>query len=212
MLKPLSLLFVIPLLLYALPSGGFETFHPVLFQQTADWEQTEYTNFTSTVGLVSGIFAMLLGGAIVDRIGCQRALTCALIVGVVLCAAMGFAKPFWSNSMVLAGFVIGMQFVAMFYFVSQITMAMHMCAPAIAATQFTIYMALGNLGRPIGASLAGVTAGTGSPEMFYWSLALIWIVGAFIVLKVQFPRKSPEAEHAVAEKLPQGDGPHPIED
>lgn len=114
--------------------------------------------------------------------------------------------------MVLAGFVIGMQFVAMFYFVSQITMAMHMCAPAIAATQFTIYMALGNLGRPIGASLAGVTAGTGSPEMFYWSLELIWIVGAFIVLKVQFPRKSPEAEHAVAEKLPQGDGPHPIED
>ena len=211
-MKPLSLLFVIPLLLYALPSGGFETFHPVLFQQTADWEQTEYTNFTSTVGLVSGIFAMLLGGAIVDRIGRRRALTCALIVGVVLCAAMGFAKPFWSNSMVLAGFVIGMQFVAMFYFVSQITMAMHMCAPAIAATQFTIYMALGNLGRPIGASLAGVTAGTGSPEMFYWSLELIWIVGAFIVLKVQFPRKSPEAEHAVAEKLPQGDGPHPIED
>ncbi|MCL6249852.1 MFS transporter [Altererythrobacter sp. KTW20L] len=207
---PISLLLVLPLITRSIPAGGFEAFHPVMFQQTGGWEATEYTNFISTLGFVAGIFGMFVGGALVDRAGAQRSLAAALVLGIALTVAMALAQPWWSDSRVLVGYSIGMEFVGIIYFVAMIPMAMRMCTPAIAATQFTIYMAVGNFGRPIGASLAGLTAGQGSPQLFYWSVAALWAIAAAVALFARFPGEN-AAEHEVARKLPQGEGPAPIE-
>ncbi len=208
---PLSLLLVMPLLVRSLPWGGFESFHPVLFQETGGWSPTEYTNFVSTIGFLAGIFGMVVGGSLVDWAGAQRSLTVALVCGVVLSVAMGFAKPYWSDGQVLAGYAIGMEFIGIIYFVAMIPLAMRMCVPAIAATQFTIYMAVGNFGRPLGASLAGVTAGAGNPELFYWVLAGIWGVAALAMIFARFPAEN-RTQHEVAHELPMGEGPAPRQD
>ena len=208
---PLSLLLLVPLVVRSIPWGGFEAFHPVLFQNTGGWELTEYTNFTSTLGMITGVFGMLIGGALVDRAGAQRSMIVALITGILLTIAMGFAKPLWGDARVLMGYVIGMEFVGIIYFVAVIPMAMRMCTPAIAATQFTIYMAVANFGRPIGATMAGWLAGDGNPQLFYWAVAGIWMIGAAVAIFVRFPGEN-AAEHDLAAKLPQGEGPHPIED
>ncbi len=207
---PISLLLVVPLVTRSIPWGGFEAFHPVMFQETGGWQAAEYTNFISTLGFVAGIFGMVVGGALVDRTGSQRSMVVALVVGIVLTAAMGFAQPWWSDSRVLIGYSVGMDFVGIIYFVAMIPMAMRMCTPAVAATQFTIYMAVGNFGRPIGAGLAGLTAGQGSPQLFYWSVAALWAIAAAVALFVRFPGET-TAEHDLARKLPQGEGPAPIE-
>jgi PAT family beta-lactamase induction signal transducer AmpG len=110
------------------------------------------------------------------------------------------------------GYAIGMEFVGIIYFVAMIPMAMRMCTPAIAATQFTIYMAVGNFGRPLGASLAGVTAGAGDAQLFYFSVAAIWAVAAVVAIFAKFPAASPEVERELTEHWPEGSGPHPIED
>lgn len=208
---PVSLLLIIPLLVRSIPWGGFEAFHPVMFQETGGWEATEYTNFISSLGFIAGLFGMLIGGALIDWAGAQRSMAVGLIVGIVLTLAMAFAQPFWSDSRVLMGYVIGMEFVGIIYFVAMIPMAMRMCTPAIAATQFTIYMAVGNFGRPIGASIAGITVDGGNPQLFYLTVAAIWAVAAAVVIFVRFPAGSVEAQHELAEKLPQGEGPAPIE-
>jgi PAT family beta-lactamase induction signal transducer AmpG len=209
-ITPLSLMLVIPLLVRAVPWGGYESFHPVLFQETGGWKLTEYTNFTSILGFVSGMFAMLVGGAVVDRIGAQKSLTIALAIGIVLSIAMGFSKPMWSDSRLLMGYAIGMEFVGQAFFVAMIPLCMRMCSPAVAATQFTIYMAVGNFGRPIGASLAGVTAGVGAPEMFYFAIAAVWLLGMVVAVIARFPQEN-LTQHIVAERLPQGEGPSPVE-
>ena len=203
---PISLLLVVPLLVRSVPWGGFESFHPVLFQETGGWEATQYTNFIASLGFAAGIFGMLIGGVLVDRVGAQRSMAAALVCGIVLSVAMGFAKPYWSDARVLMGYAGAMEFVGIIYFVAMIPMAMRMCTPAIAATQFTIYMAVGNFGRPIGASLAGVTAGAGSPEMFYWAIAGIWMIAAVVMVVVRFPGEN-LAQHEAAHDLPMGEGP-----
>jgi len=161
--------------------------------------------------LISGVFGMVMGGAIVDKIGAQLSMMLALICGVILSVAMGFAQPYWSDPKVLMGYVIAMDFVGIFYFVAMIPMAMRMCTPAIAATQFTIYMAVGNFGRPIGAYLAGLTAGDGNPQMFYWLLAAIWAGVTAIVIFARFPSEN-RAQHETAHELPMGEGPAPRQD
>lgn len=207
-ITPLSLLLVLPLFGRSLPWGGFEAFHPVLFQETGGWELTEYANFIATLNLATGVLGIIVGGYLVEKVGAQRTLAYALLVGVLAMAAMGFAREYWSDARVLMGFQITMDTMGIFYFICGITLAMRMCNPAVAATQFTIYMAVGNFGRPAGAWLAAKTAGAGSPELFYWSLAAVWAVVLGVVLAVKFPSEN-RAQHQVAEELPQGEGPAP---
>jgi PAT family beta-lactamase induction signal transducer AmpG len=80
-----------------------------------------------------------------------------------------------------------------------------MCSPAVAATQFTIYMAISNFGRPLGASVAAVTDGQGVPELLYWCSAIAWSIAVLILLIVRFPTEN-QQEHTTAAELPQGEG------
>lgn len=205
-IMPLSLMLIPALFARAVPWGGFEAFHPVLFQETGGWELTEYTSFISLMTFVSGVLGILVGGYLVERMGAQRALVWSLVVGIVAMTAMGFARDYWSDSRVLMGFQITMDMMQIFYFIAQITLSMRMCNPAVAATQFTIYMAVGNFGRPAGAWLAAQTAGAGNPEWFYWSLAIVWIVVLGIALTVKYPSEN-RAQYKVAEELPHAEGP-----
>jgi PAT family beta-lactamase induction signal transducer AmpG len=95
--------------------------------------------------------------------------------------------------------------------VALIPICMRMCSPAVAATQFTIYMAMANFGRPLGASLAAATAGVGNPVMLYWGIAAAYGVIFAILMFVRFPG-SDRAFHETAEVLPQGEGIAPVRD
>jgi PAT family beta-lactamase induction signal transducer AmpG len=68
-----------------------------------------------------------------------------------------------------------------------------MCSPAVAATQFTIYMAISNFGSPVGAALAAWTTGIGHPALLYGSLAAIWTAASVIALGVKFSAKATNA-------------------
>lgn len=207
-LKPISLLLLPVLFVRSIPDGGFEAFHPILFKEQLGWSPTQYTGFISTMVLASGLSGMLVGGWLVERIGAQRALAMAMSLGVVASVAMGLAGPLWGDPRVLMGYVIAMEVERLLFFIAGLTLAMRMCNPAVAATQFTIYMAISNFGRPTGAALAAGTAGAGHPQAFYFSLAAIWTLVLLLVLMVRFPGEN-RAQHEAAEALPQGEGPAP---
>ena len=207
---PLSLLLLPALLVRSLPAGSFETFHPLLFSETGGWSLTDYTDFNSTLVLVVGITGLVVGGWLVDVIGAQRSMLGAMAIGVVLLTVMGAVPQLWSQDWVLIGFVSAMELAGLFYAIAMIPICMRMCSPAVAATQFTIYMAIGNFGRPLGASLAAATAGAGHPQWLYWSLAIIWAMVALVLWRITLPNRS-VAERELAAQLPQGEGLQPIE-
>lgn len=202
---PLTLAIVPILLLRAVPYGAFEAFHPELFTQTAGWQISEYTNLISTSTLISGMLGLVVGGWLIDTIGSRKGLMWAAAGGAIVLIAMGFAKPWWDQSWLLTSFIITVDLFSLLYIIAVIPICMRLCSPVVAATQFTIYMAVGNFGRPIGAALAAVTAGNGLPEWLYWTGALGWIAVALLMATVRFPRRGQAVEEVMHEQ-PQAEG------
>lgn len=210
-LAPLSLVLLPILLMRALPAGAFEVFHPILATKTAGWSLSDYTQIMSVSGLVSGLLGLIIGGWAIDAIGAQRSVVILFAMGAAAFAAMGLAQDYWSQNAVVTAFFFGADFIGVFVAIALIPLCMRMCSPAVAATQFTIYMAVANFGRPLGATLAAGTAGSGNPALMYGSIAGIWLVVTVIVLKARFPAEN-RAFHDAAEALPQGEGLAPSRD
>lgn len=208
---PLSLALLPVLLLRSLGSGGHEAFHPILVTKTAGWALSDYTNVMSTAQLIAGLLGLTLGGWAIDKIGAQRSAVILMIAGVAMYVAMAVSQDYWTSRNLLTAYFIGHEILATFVAIALIPMAMRMCSPAVAATQFTIYMATANFGRPLGASLAAATAAVGNPALMYWSFAAAWTGLVAVLLLVRFPGEN-RAFHETAEVLPQGEGLAPARD
>ena len=61
--------------------------------------------------------------------------------------AMALAKLYWTNDSVLMAYFFGGESISTFTRITLVQIAMRLCSPAVAATQFTIYMAMANFGR-----------------------------------------------------------------
>lgn len=208
-LAPISLALIPILLLRALPGGAGEVFHPVMAVETAGWAASDYTNVTSLTGLVAGLLGLVLGGWAIDAVGAQRSLVILMVTYALLMVGMGLAQPYWAEPGVLTGYLAIESILGTFVAIATIPICMRMCSPAVAATQFTIYMALANFGRPLGASLAAATAGAGEPAMMYFSLAALWVGGVVLLFVVRYPTGEARL-HDAAEVLPQGEGLAPV--
>lgn len=210
-IAPLSLALLPMLLLRAMPAGAHEAFHPILTTKIADWSLSEYTNVMSTAQLVAGLLGLTVGGWAIDALGAQRSLIIIMSLAIPVFIGMGLARDYWTNDALLLTYFFGYEVIATFVNIAMVTIAMRMCSPAVAATQFTVYMAIANFGRPLGASLAAATAGVGSPMLLYWSLAGSWAIVVVLLLVIRFPGDN-RAFHDTAEVLPQGEGLAPLRD
>ena len=135
---------------------ALSTISTVLLMQKLGWSQEEYGDrIGGFVTLFCGAAGAPSGGWIADRLGHRRVLAAAsLLIGVLwlLFASMESRWPdpdffvmFSRVEAVLTG-ILSASFFAV---------AMDMSWPRVAATQFTAFMALGNLSRLIGSKLAG---------------------------------------------------------
>lgn len=192
-LTPLSLLLLPLLFVRIMPKGSFEVFHPVMFQQRGGWSAAEFTGFMSSLALLGGVFGMLAGGYCVQRAGAQRMVAGVMLSGAACFVAMALAEPYWGDQRLLIGFAITMKVIDVLAMAALITLAMQICSPAVAATQFTIYMAISNFGSPVGAALAAWATGIGHPALLYGSLAVIWAAASAIALGVKFSAKATKA-------------------
>ncbi len=124
---------------------------------------------------------------------------------------MALVSHYWHERSLLISYFLSADVVTLLITVALIPICMRMCSPAVAATQFTIYMAMANFGRPLGATLAAATAGAGNPVMLYWGIAAGYAVIFAILMFVRFPTDD-RAFHETAEVLPQGEGIAPARD
>ncbi|MBO6514662.1 MAG: MFS transporter [Phycisphaerales bacterium] len=202
MVAPLSLLALIVFLLRSMPSGVAEAYHPGLATNIGGWEQTTYTDTISAAQFASGVFALTLGGWLVAKIGVQRSALgmCTLIC--LFAIGFGFARPSWDNGSLLTAYFWQIEFFATMTSVAFIPIAMRLCDPRVAATQFTLYMAASNVGRPIGNSIAAAADEAGNPQVMYFIVGGVFVVLALIMLFARFPSKAPEIEEKIEEAQP----------
>ena len=72
---------------------------------------------------------------------------------------MFFLKNYWQNEIIVMAFIIGFYVLLTFTTIAIFASAMQLCWKRVAATQFTLYMAISNLGFGSWSSNYGATKG-----------------------------------------------------
>lgn len=149
---------------------GLDTaFGPVLAVKELAFSEEQYGALAGVANLLGGLFGIFICGWLADRLGPRRALDYALIVmGLAQALMAGFPRT-WTQSGVFEAYTIIYVMAFVLMSVSVYAEAMRLCTPAVAATQFSLFMAALNLATSFGAQRFGVI----EPEFGY--------VGAFAV-------------------------------
>ena len=103
---------------------------------------------------------------------------------IVLTCGLAFLKVQWNHSWFISAFMIIYQLLYVFACIGIFAIAMECCWKKVSASQFTLYMTFGNLGRIVGAKLIGPVKDQLSWEytiaVFALMIALAWVFIQFL--------------------------------
>jgi len=177
---PVSLIMGIAAFSYSTGKGLIDTLLPVFTVQKLGWSDTQYSQFFATANLISGILGMFVGGFLIDYFGKVKMISIYLALLIIMVSALSFLQSFWQNEIFMMGFIIGFYALITFGTIAIFASAMQLCWKRIAATQFTLYMAISNLGLAAGAAVMGQLK-----SYFEWEyviLAYVLFAGLMLVL------------------------------
>lgn len=162
---------------------------PLIGANYAGWDVSEISSLTASAGLLAGLLCMTLGGWLGDRFGAKRIGIMWLSTGALMCAFMTFGVPMWSQSSLFMSFVLAWVSLDMLMTVALLPISMRLCDAKVAATQFTIYMAIGNFGISFGAFLLGQSDGLGGLPGIFAITAAGLAMGVTLLVIVRYPRR-----------------------
>lgn len=126
--------------------------------QKLDWEQKAFTDFQGAVAVWFGLGGSVVGGFLADKIGARRlAMTMTILLGALWCV-FGLTQASWTEPLFLKTMICAEGLFYGMFAVSLFAIFMGVSWRAVAASQFTAYMAIMNLSNTGGAWCAAVWA------------------------------------------------------
>jgi PAT family beta-lactamase induction signal transducer AmpG len=182
---PNSLLLIMPLYLMGMAFNFMNVLIPIFTVQGLHWTNQEYAQVYSLASLTGGILGMVFGGLALDRFGKIRMLSVYYILLILLTIAMSGLHVHWENRAFTTGYIFVYTTFFVFSMVGILAIAMQFCWKKVSATQFTLYMAVSNLGYSSGAAMIGPLR-----HYFTWQYTLLFfpIVAFIAVLLIQLLR------------------------
>ena len=161
-------LILVPALIAVVAGWGiFLGLAPLFAANILGWEKNIYSAWSSQAMLVAGLASALLFGLAAGRWGARRMFILAALLAAATALAMLGLREQWTNPVFLIGAIFIFTALAFLRGVAGGSLAMRLCTPAIAATQFAVFMAILNLGRSLAsASLGWIDSLGGFPAMF----------------------------------------------
>jgi PAT family beta-lactamase induction signal transducer AmpG len=159
------------------------TLLPIFTVKELGWTNVEYSQIYSVAKLTGGIVGMLIGGILIERFGKKRMLTIYVMLMVLTTAVLAFNKALWISSTFIMSYMIVFNILNVFASIGIFSIAMQCCWRKISASQFTLFMTLGNLGRLALAALIGPITSNFSWEI---SLFAFGIMVSTVGLLLQF--------------------------
>ncbi len=135
--------------------GLIDTFLPIFTIQELGWTNTSFSQVYSITTVVGGFFGMFAGGALVDFFGDKKMIIIYLIATMVLIISLALLPNLWGNDKFIFGFILLYYLFYTFLCIAMFAASMKLCWQTVAATQFTLFMALSNMGRAVGSGLVG---------------------------------------------------------
>jgi PAT family beta-lactamase induction signal transducer AmpG len=158
-------------------TGMLNAIANVLFTQRLGWTDTEYAQLTGGPGLAMGLGGSVLGGFLADKVGHRRLAAIASAMLGISWLMFGLVEPWWTNRSFIYGLALVEPLCQSVMTVSLFALCMDVAWPRVAATQFTVYMALANFSMTQGFKLAG------SAEQ-WWEYSAIFLVAGGMQLAV----------------------------
>jgi len=176
---PGSLLMGIAFFFIQMGFGLIHTLLPVFTIQAVGWTDQEYAHVFSITSIVAGFLGMFAGGALADLFGKRRMMSVYLVSMILLMVAMASLKIYWSSAFLVTGFISAYITLWVFLSVAVFATGMELCWKRVAATQFTLYMAISNLGKAVGSGLLGPIH-----NVMSWEYVILSFSGFAIVMLV----------------------------
>ncbi|QCY69095.1 hypothetical protein FHG64_06565 [Antarcticibacterium flavum] len=102
---------------------------------------------------------------------------------------MAFISDFWQIKMIIFGFIMLYYLFYVFHTIGIFAASMKLCWPVIAATQFTLFMALSNMGRAVGSGLVGTLKETMTWEYVFICIALAPLISILFINLIDFKKQ-----------------------
>lgn len=178
-----SLILCIGIFILGLMYGMIDTLLPIFSIQELGWTNTYFSNVLSITSVIGGFMGMFIGGYLVDYFGKIKMLTIYLILITSVIAVFASMNNLWNSMFVSIAFILSYTTLYTFLCIAIFASAMHLCWKTVAATQFTLYMALSNMGRALGAGMLGVLK-----TSFNWETVflIIAVIPFSIIILIQF--------------------------
>ena len=162
---------------YVIVEGLYDPLTVEFFVQDLGWAADRFARAQGTWGVTGELLGALLGGYLCDRLGRRRVAAAGLVMMMVTLLSFGLTagswhEPGYPHVLLLPAFKGTLAFTTVSFF----SLFMKVSWTRAAATQFTLYMAMGNLGYAIGAKLnAWLELGGWAPTIadFYLVAGLI---------------------------------------
>ena len=153
---PTSLIMGVAVFINSIGNGLMDTLLPVFTIQEVGWTNSDYSQIMAIANIVAGLSGMFIGGALVDIFGKKKMMSIYLISLILLTISMAVFSNYWPTTFFVPTFIITYYILYTFLTIAIFASAMELCWKRISATQFTLYMAISNLGRATGAGYLGV--------------------------------------------------------
>ena len=126
----------------------------ILILGKLEWSMEDYSAWITGLGYFFALGGSLLGGVLADLFSARRVAGAATVALGMVWIGFALLEPQWGNRSMIIGYAFAEQFCIGVMTVSLYAIFMGVSWPAIAATQFTAYMALLNLSLTSGTKLA----------------------------------------------------------
>lgn len=167
---PSSIIMGIAIFIIGIMYGLMDTLLPVFTIQELGWTNTTYSQVYSTSSIIGGFLGLFVGGALVDFFGKRRMLSIYLIFLIIILTSFAFLPTLWHKDIVVYIFTLAYYSSYTFLCIAIFAICMQLCWSTVAATQFTLFMALSNMGRAWGSGLLGPLK-----ENMTWDQMFLWI-------------------------------------
>jgi PAT family beta-lactamase induction signal transducer AmpG len=136
--------------------------------------------------MISGILGMFVAGALIDFFGKIRMMTIYLITLILVVIVFTSMKTYWVREIFVYGFFAGFFILDTFISIAVFATAMQLCWKRISATQFTLFMAIANLGLAAGARLLGPLTSNLSWDYVIATVVIFASVMLFLIRFIHF--------------------------
>jgi len=175
-------------LLYGIIAGFIDTLLPIFTIQELGWTDTLFSRIFSITTLVGGILGIFIGGPLVDFFGDKRMINIYLICIVLIISIFALIPDYWVNETLIFGFIALFYLLSTFLAIGLFAVSMKLCWKVIAATQFTLFMAVANIGRALGSALVGTLESMMSWEYVILSVSLIPLLMILLMRFINFEK------------------------